>query len=294
MAAFDRSALRAVALDTIRLIEAGQWKTPRGTLVTVGPDLEASVRGTRVLRGEELLARYAARPEPPAALTTRVEVSGEKTGAAAHRLTRSGERVVLLNFANPVAPGGGFLGGARAQEEELCRASGLYKVLTSGTAAEYYAENRRLAPTLALDHVVLSPSVPFFRDDDYELLDEPYQVVVLTAAAPCLPLLHDEIARGLTDREGLGAIPGLLRQRCAAVVEAAAVAVAEHGCTAVILGAFGCGAFRNDPVVVADAFAAALRRVPLPGVTFACWDPRTPPINPDTFKARFSKWPGPA
>jgi len=287
----DRQTLRDLAQDTLRRIRDGEWSNPSGMRVSIRAPLEASVRGTRVLRGEALLARFASRPEPAVPATTRIEVTGERTGVAVMRLVEAGERVALLNFANGVNPGGGFFGGARAQEESLCRTSGLWAALSSLNAAPYYAENRRLAPTLALDNVVLTPGVPFFRDDDYELLDRPFTAVVLTSAASCLPALESEIRDGETPRSALDEIPAILRGRCAAVAEAAAVAVAEYGCTAVLLGAFGCGAFRNDPAVVADAFAAALRRVPLPAVTFACWDPGTPQLNLGAFTVRFSRWP---
>jgi uncharacterized protein (TIGR02452 family) len=287
----ERQTRKDLAQDTIRRVREGEWTNPSGSRVSIRGAVDASVAGTCVLRGRDLLARHAAREERGAPATARVEVTEERTGVAARRLVEAGERVALLNFANGVKPGGGFFGGARAQEESLCRVSSLYAALSSANAAPYYAENYRLAPTLALDNVVLSPGVPFFRDDNYELLDRPFTAVVLTSAAPCLPALDREISDGKAPRAALDEIPAILHRRCAAVAEAAAVAAAEHGCTAVVLGALGCGAFRNDPVVVADAFAAALRRVPLPAVTFACFDSRTPQLNLGAFRARFSGWP---
>src|SRR5208283_1021504 len=57
---------------------------------------------------------------------TRVQVTNETTLGAAHRLVERGLQPLALNFANGVHPGGGFLDGARAQEEVLCRSSALY------------------------------------------------------------------------------------------------------------------------------------------------------------------------
>ena len=44
------------------------------------------------------------------------------------------EEILVLNFANPVNPGGGVRRGARAQEEDLCRKSSLLLSLESETA----------------------------------------------------------------------------------------------------------------------------------------------------------------
>ncbi|MGH9426209.1 MAG: TIGR02452 family protein, partial [Terriglobia bacterium] len=60
---------------------------------------------------------------------TRVQVTNETTLGASLRLVERGSRPLALNFANGIHPGGGFLGGARAQEEALCRSSALYQTL---------------------------------------------------------------------------------------------------------------------------------------------------------------------
>jgi uncharacterized protein (TIGR02452 family) len=68
---------------------------------------------------------------------------------------------VVLNFASARNVGGGFLNGARAQEEDLARSCGLFRCLE--TQPEYYEVNRRTASLLYTDHIIYSPRVPWFR-----------------------------------------------------------------------------------------------------------------------------------
>jgi uncharacterized protein (TIGR02452 family) len=96
--------------------------------------------------------------------------------------------------------------------------------------------------------VIYSPRVPVFRDEDGTLLEEPYPVSFLTAAAPNLGAI-------LTSQPGAaGSVPGVLTARARRVLAVAAA----HGHRALVLGAWGCGVFRNDPALVARVFAGHL------------------------------------
>ena len=91
-------------------------------------------------------------------------------------------RVVALNFASAKNPGGGFLGGAKAQEEDLARSSALYACMRDQRA--YYDANRHEPSLLYTDHMIYSPDVPFFRDDRLRFLEDPFLLSILTAPAP--------------------------------------------------------------------------------------------------------------
>ncbi len=106
-------------------------------------------------------------------------MTNEASLAAARRL---GGLVGCLNFASAKNPGGGFRGGAEAQEESLARSSGLYRCLLE--APGFYAFHRSQRDLLYCDHMIFSPAVPVFRDEHGALLAQPYPVSFVTAAAP--------------------------------------------------------------------------------------------------------------
>lgn len=262
--------LIALARETLAILARGTYQAPSGRAVTL--DLTACLTGTRTWTP----AALAALPPPPAGPATRVEVTGETSAAAARRLHTEQPALpppLLLNFASAVSVGGGFLGGARAQEEDLCRASGLYACLEPQET--YYAANRAVGHDLYTDHLIHSPAVPFFRDEAHALLEDPFPAAVLTAPAPC--------ARALSAAQR-AALPGVFERRIDRLL---ALAAAE-GHRRLVLGAWGCGAFRNDPLLVADLFARALARhgAGFDRVVFAVWDPRPGAPNRAAFQAR--------
>lgn len=151
-----------------------------------------------------------------------------------------------MNFASAKNPGGGFLGGAQAQEEALARSSALYPCLLTQPA--YYERNRSQKSALYLDLAIFSPAVPFFKDDNGRLLDRAICASVITAPAP------NAGAARQNRPEDLPKVEPTLRRRAEMVL-----AIAEtEGVDRLILGAWGCGIFRNDPAIVADTFAALL------------------------------------
>jgi uncharacterized protein (TIGR02452 family) len=159
---------------------------------------------------------------------TRVQVTNETTLGASRNLVEHGLRPLALNFANGIQPGGGFLGGARAQEEVLCRSSALYETLIGDPM--YEAHRKRPLPDSS-DWSIYSPDVPVFRIDDGTELRQPWLLSFITCAAPYAPDIGQPLAGDL------------LRKRIHRVL---AIARA-YGHATLVLGAWGCGAFGNDP-----------------------------------------------
>jgi uncharacterized protein (TIGR02452 family) len=230
--------LRGIASETERIVAAGAYRAPDGTEVPLAGAVEAARASTRMYGPAPVAVVPATDAEPL------FEVTGESSLEAARRL--AGAPVAVLNFASARNPGGGYLNGAQAQEEALCRASALYTCLLE--ARGFYDHHRAHRDPFYTDRVVHSPAVPVFRDDRGAFRPRPYLAGFLTAAAPNAGVVRR------TAPERAGELRGALAVRAERVLETAAA----HGYRRLVLGAWGCGVFQNDPADVAGAFRALL------------------------------------
>jgi uncharacterized protein (TIGR02452 family) len=246
-----RTARAELARQTVQIVEAGRYPGPSGGTVNIADDVRRCLAGTQFFPPERLEAlKQDVLRQPAPGLANACEVVNETTLAGISRLLASGAGpVAALNFASAKNPGGGFLGGSQAQEESLARSSALYASLISPGAGDYYERHRNDRSLLYSDAMILSPGCPVIRDDNGTLLDQPQLVTFITSAAPNAGAAADNRP------EELDQIPAVFRRRCEYVLALAAA----HGYRHLVLGAWGCGVFRNDPAVVAGAFAAHLR-----------------------------------
>ena len=260
----SRSTRAEVARQTLAILEDGGYSLPGGSEVSILDELDRARSGSVVLAPEEFGAILRRRDrvlddrgERP---NVELEVANETTLSAAGRLLREEgtDRVMALNFASAKNPGGGFLNGSQAQEESLARASGLYACISP--LQSMYEANRLHRSCLYTDHMIYSPDVPVFRDDDDRLLVEPYPVSFLTAPAANAGAIRTNEPGDSTR------IEPVMRSRIEKLLALAVV----HGHETLVLGAWGCGVFRNDPELVAAWFGDHLtgegsrhaRRVP--------------------------------
>ncbi|MFD3373346.1 MULTISPECIES: TIGR02452 family protein [unclassified Streptomyces] len=245
--------LRGIARQTEEIVAAGSYHASDGRTVSIAAAVAAARQGTRMYGPGPVetpptspVARARTSPEAPSRVgrvDTFFEVTGESSLEAARRLPGP---VAVLNFASARNPGGGYLNGAQAQEEALCRASALYACVVE--AREFYDHHRAHRDPFYTDRVIHSPAVPVFRDDRGQLLDEPYTAGFLTAAAPNAGVVLRTVPERAPE------LPGALASRAERVLETAAA----HGYRRLVLGAWGCGVFQNDPAQVAGAFRALL------------------------------------
>ena len=180
--------------------------------------------------------------------TGKCEVIENTTFRCAKDLYQPSLKIAVLNFANPREPGGGVWRGAMAQEECLCRCSNLYNILNQPYFLEhYYQYHQYNCDCLFSDRLIYSPNVTFFKTDDSipSVLEDPFEVDVITCAAP---YLHENIKK--EDRKLLD----IYKSRIKNILE---VAISKD-VDVLILGAFGCGAFHNDPNLMSEAFADLL------------------------------------
>lgn len=215
---------------------------------TSHPVLREAVRKSQA--AQQFIAADADYPAAaPAGRNAEMIVSTKRSFEAASAY--ADRQVCVLNFASAMSPGGGVVRGTNAQEESLCRCSTLYPCLnTPEMWDQFYTPNRETLYALHTDDCIYTPGVVVFKTDDsgHALMDEAdwYTVNVITCAAP--DLRHAD-----PDADELAAIH---EKRLARILDIAA----RNGNDAVILGAFGCGAFLNDPRVVAPAMNRVVQR----------------------------------
>ena len=234
--------LAALAEETIMINIKGQYTAPDGTQRHIAKRIKASNNGTRHVKSA---------PSPFSPLTDKIptiHITTEGTIDALRRLhsPKTEEILGCLNFASATKPGGGFRKGTLAQEESLAYASSLHSSLSQ--VPEFYdAHNKMLDagdPPLYSDRVIISPDVVFFRNNKFELLDEPFQATVLTCAAPRRAAICEEYP------DTVRLIPETLKTRIEVIFLTALFAKIKY----FVLGAWGCGVFGNDPVLVATLF----------------------------------------
>jgi uncharacterized protein (TIGR02452 family) len=183
----NRSARSRLAEETLSILEKGYYNNAKGARIQIQEEVTRAVEGSKLYAPAELLAikrnmeaKVQSKAEQSLAV---IEVTGETTLQAAYRLVTEDKKshTVCLNFASAKNPGGGFRGGSQAQEESLARSSALYPCISQ--MQEMYDYNKRLKTCLYSDYIIFSPDVTVFRNDQGDLLDEPYQ------ASFTLPLL---------------------------------------------------------------------------------------------------------
>ena len=153
-------------------------------------------------------------------------------------------KVAALNFADGKKPGGWPEYGCLTQEENICRCSNMYEALISDKCnKKYYQVNRNNdRDGLCTDTVIYLPNVTIFKDDRvYRELESPFKYDIITCPAPSCHLYPNE-ALFIYDRR----------------IEQIVLSAIKNNVECLVLGAWGCGAFRQDKILIARSFIAIL------------------------------------
>lgn len=222
---FDQT--RRISKENLRLVteELKEWYTE----VYTEEQLKSVFAKTVVVIGSKL---------PPISL---IHTGTVETG---YKLIEEKRSIAILNFADAITPGGLVLAGALTQEENICRCSNLYESLTIPYCYDnYYTPNAKLNDDIYTNNIIYSHNVTFFRDDkDYHIIS-PRSMDVITCPAPSREL-EDEVALEIYIRR----------------IEQILLAAIKNNISSLVLGAWGCGAFGQNPYLVAKAFAETLNK----------------------------------
>ena len=233
--------------ETMQICREGEYVAQSGTRIKLRPNAE-------------VLAASVFYDNPPVAESatssggSEVDVVNSDCIDVAHELVREGFHPILLNMANRHKPGGGVLFGANAQEETLFRRSNLCVSLYqySGPYAKFLSlpKGNGAYPMNRETGGIYSGLVTFFRADsahDFALVDDPFECAVVSVAAINQPECEspDRLAKWAADASKVK-IRSMLRIGLL------------HGHDAIVLGAWGCGAFGNPPTHMAELFKEVL------------------------------------
>lgn len=231
----DRWVAIRLGMTAVEAIHTGRYQTRDSRKVVWRDAINAAVQQKESLPADAALSRT----DRALFAVTQIQITNETTLGAARRLADQHLRPLALNFANGIHPGGGFLSGARAQEENLCRSSALYQTLVDDPM---YDHHRTRPQPDSTDWAILSPDVPVFRADDGTNLGDYWLLSFITCAAPVATCVGQPVSGNL------------LRKRIHRVLSIARTFEYDT----LVLGAWGCGAFGNDPVRTARDFRDAL------------------------------------
>lgn len=221
-----------------------------------------------------------------------IAVTKSKTFEAAlqWRSQHPDDAIAVLNFASAVTPGGGVKHGSSAQEESLCRCSTLYPTLDQRFLWDaYYGKNRLAKNVLHSDACIWSPNIVICKTDESipQRMDSMDWVTVnvISCAAPNLRQNPDNFFNpegGKPVCLSSDELIDLHKQRARHIMH---IAAANHT-DVLILGAFGCGAFENDPDTVADAYRQVIGEFTsyFKRIEFAIYCRRYEEHNYDAFK----------
>lgn len=238
---------KGMAKDTLEIIAQKYYINEHNEKINIENELEICKKETVLFSSEQLLEMTTSEL-PETDFETKYETWNCSSLKAILQLSEeeNQEKIMCLNFASAKNPGGGFINGAEAQEESLARTSALYE--TQLQAWDYYTVHRAMESCFYTDMMIYSPKVPVFRRDKGELLPKPVLCNFITS-----PAVNAGVVRR-HEPERTKEIYGAMDVR----MDKMFALSLNQGNETLILGAWGCGVFKNDPKEIAELFSKHL------------------------------------
>lgn len=237
---------KLIADDTLHILEHGLIANNNGTIIDIKADLDYSVKNT-IFYSSDVLQSYLENQTLISKYNTIYEVKRSSSLAAIFDEVALGENnIMCLNFASAKNPGGGFINGAQAQEESIARSSGLY--LTQLKDDTYYKTHRAMKSCVYTDNMIYSPAVPIFKKDNGSLLPAPIKCDFITSAAVNAGVVKQR------EPDMIEKIKPLMEAR----IDKMLALSYKYEKEVLILGAWGCGVFQNEPEMIASIFKTSL------------------------------------
>ena len=236
----DRFAIVPNAKNILDICKNGRYSV-NGRIVDISCAIDRMKNNTDFVSDKKVYPSFNLYNKMDNISNIDIELTTEKTVDAILRL-RGTDNLGILNFASARNPGGGWLTGAKAQEESLCLCSALYESLMTDVGQQYYTENFKHTLPDYTDNMIYSPKVPFFKNGDYKNVD-----YVLADVITCPAINRGAILKRVDMRKGVRESDLDMKNRMFKIL----LEFKERGCKTLVLGAFGCGVFDNDPNVVA-------------------------------------------
>ena len=236
----DRFAIVPNAKNILDICKSGKYSV-NGRIIDISCAIDRMKNNTDFVSDKKVYPSFNLYNKMDNISNIEIELTTEKTVDAVLRM-RGIENLGVLNFASARNPGGGWLTGAKAQEESLCLCSALYESLITEKGQQYYTENFKHTLPDYTDNMIYSTKVPFFKDGDYKNVD-----YVLADVITCPAINRGAILKRVDMRNGVKESDWDLKNRMFKIL----LEFKERRCKTLILGAFGCGVFDNDPNVIA-------------------------------------------
>lgn len=244
---FNKTNLKELAAQTVELCRSGHYQNLKGENIDILADVQLSVQETKLYLPDFPYLQNL--PENPH-LSPIIELTYESTISACQRAvnTLGIPETAALIFASARNVCGGFLKGSQAQEEACSYKSSLYISLSSEVCKPYYDYHNTNINAMYSDRIIYTPNNVVFRDNENQFLDQPYKVNFIVSPAVNLGAVQHNQPNEIPN------VPKAMIDRIRKIIQ---IAIINHN-RCIILGAYGCGVFHNDPHDVARYFKQIL------------------------------------